>query len=1344
MPSRAKPRAALILSILLASQPLFAATALATDPTPQPSPSTTPERTPQPTGEAAGETVTAQSATQTVMPYGSSGYRYKVVAQGALPGFEAPSFDDVAAGFGNGTAAFADDTCGGPFATSWTGNTDILLRKLVSLPAGAQDVQVSVAIDNDIQVFWNGVDISGGLIRSEGCAFNDEYIFSVPASALGTTNLLAARGRERGLAQRIDLKVTAFVPVPATQLYGGCRWYHALCPVHFEAEPVNTAIGNYLGSATDLTLPGRGMGFSFQRSYNSLDAGSGVLGVGWRHAYEARLVINPDGSVRFFAEDGAQLLFASNGQGGFSAPRGVLSKLAPISGGYELTRRDQVRYRFDSTGLLTAMLDRNNNQLTFSYTAGQLTLITDTVGRFIDLSYDPQGRLAGLSGPLSLSVTYGYDGSGRLASVIDVRGKTTTYTYELGGRLATIVDPNNHTVVTNEYGPDGRVSAQTDARGKRGTFAWDPVTQTSTFTDARGGTWVDVYDGNVLQRSVDPLGNTTNYTYDTNLNLASLTDPRTFVTTFTYDAAGNLLTRTAPAPLSYVETWTYTVRNDVATYRDGRNNTTTYGYDTAGNLITITAPLSAVTTFGRDPAGTGLLFSATDPRGKTTTYGYDAQANGNLITTPLGNKTTMTYDPAGRMLTVVEPRGNVGGANPVDFTTTFTYDPAGHLLTATDPLGNLSTQTYDNVGNPLTIIDANQHTTAFAYDEANHLASVTDARNGITNYAYDDVSNLSSRTDAKLHLTTFGYDLAKRLTSTTAPLNRTWTIGYDPNGNATSRTDANQHTVTYVYDALNRLTAANYNDLLTPDASFGYDANSNRTSLVDAFGTETYVSDALNRLTSVTRGSDTFSYGYDPAGNLTSRTYPGQSAQTLVYDDDGRLTSANGATYTYDPAANLLTALTPDGFTARYTWDRAGRLLELAHTRSSGTLSRFTYALDGVGNPVAMTTRQVTVTYRYDELNRLTEACWSPTSCPGGPPAAPVSCLQCIGGLLTRPAPTVNPPPGETYRQYTYDPVGNRLTEMANAGTTTSAYDDADRLTTVTAPGGGVTTYTFDANGNQTGAGATTFTYDRADRLRSATIGATTETYAYSGDGTRRSASTGSQPNKTTKFIWDRNFALPQLALERNGSDALQRSYAYGLDLVSQKAGSKTYYYHHDGLGSVGDVTGSTGSSLIWNEYYPYGLVRQAGTGPGAPTNPFNFTGEQLDSTTGLYYLRARQYDPGTGRFLTTDPLASPTGHPYIGSYSYGRDNPCRYVDPSGLAAESPKSDWPRSLLPCDWVDFIGGLGLQALGSATVATSVVTEVGTIGLATPVDALFFGLGLVQISGGALMVRDAWEC
>jgi RHS repeat-associated protein len=1063
-------------------------------------------------------------------------------------------------------------------------------------------------------------------------------------------------------------------PVPAIpdgQLLGLGSGHDQNLLAMYQLEPVNTAIGNYVSTHVDLSLPGRGLGFTFRRTYNSLDASTGVLGVGWRHNFGAHLVLNPDSSALYVADDGAQLLFPSNGSGGFFQSPGVLDTLAPITGGYELTHRDQVRYRFDTSGVLTAILDRNNNQLTFGYTSGLLTTITDTVGRAITLGYDANNRLNLLSGPPSRTVAYTYDSNGRLATVTDTRGKVTTYAYDTGGRLATILDANGHTVVTNEYGTDGRVSAQTDARGKRGTFAWDSGTHTSTFTDARGGVWVDHYSGNALQSSTDPLGHTTNYVYDTHLNRIRVTDPNQNTTILSYDAASNLTARIAPSPLNYTETWTYTTRNDVATYRDGRGNTTTNTYDTAGNLITVAAPLSSTTSYGRDPAGTGLLVSLTDPRGKVTTYAYDSQANLNQVTTPLGNKTTMTYDPAGRMLTRVDPRGNVVGGNPSQYTTSWTYDYGDHVLSVTDPLGDVTSSTYDDAGNLATSVDANNRTTTFAYDAANHLTSVTDAKTGVTSYAYDDGANLVTRTDANQHVTTYAYDLAKRLTSTTDPLNHVWSRTYDAAGNTATATDANTKTTTYTYDVLNRLSTITYADSSTPAVTYTYDANGDRLSMVDGGGTETYGYDALNRLTSATRGTVVFSYGYDAASNVTSRTYPGQSAQTWTYDDDERLSTANGATYTYDPAANVATVVTPDGITARYTYDRSGRLLEVAHTSATATLSRFTYALDGVGNRIAMTTREWTVTYRYDELSRLTEACWSSTSCPGGPPATPLSCIACIGGLITRPAAGTNPPPGETYRTFAYDGVGNRSSETSDLGTTTYAYDSADRLTTVTAPGPVVTNYGFDANGNETTAGTTTFTYDLVDRLKTATIGATTEAYTYAGDGVRLQASTGTGASQITKFLWDRTFGHPQLAIERNGSDALLRYYRYGSDLLRQTAGSTTYYYHHDGLGSVVDVASSTGSSLSWEEYYPYGVVRKGGVGTGAPAvQPFNFTGEELDSFTGLYHLRARQYDVATGRFLSRDPVPAPVNDPFVASYVYARNNPGVLVDPSGLATE--------------------------------------------------------------------------
>jgi RHS repeat-associated protein len=209
-------------------------------------------------------------------------------------------------------------------------------------------------------------------------------------------------------------------------------------------------------------------------------------------------------------------------------------------------------------------------------------------------------------------------------------------------------------------------------------------------------------------------------------------------------------------------------------------------------------------------------------------------------------------------------------------------------------------------------------------------------------------------------------------------------------------------------------------------------------------------------------------------------------------------------------------------------------------------------------------------------------------------------------------------------------------------------------------------------------------------------VGATTETYTYAGDGVRLSASTGALANQTTKFLWDRNFGLPQVAMERDGSDALLRYYRFGLDLLRQTAGATTYYYHHDGLGSVGDVSSSAGASLSWGEYYPYGLARQAGTGAGAPAvQPFGFTGEQRDAVTNLYHLRARQYDPGTGRFFSEDPVQASIQRPCSSPYEYARNNPLVNVDPSG------KESCPAAVLA-------GALLFGALGFADMALAIAT------------------------------------
>ena len=155
----------------------------------------------------------------TVIPYSSGGYKYQVVAQDAGTGFQAPAYNDSAFATG-GVAPFG--TPGGcippaPIATSWTVGSDILLRKSFTLPAGATNLKVGIAIDNDVQVFLNGIDISSGLQQHEYCATRDSFVFTAADSLLvAGTNVLAVRGRDRGGESYLDVQVTVDELVPFT------------------------------------------------------------------------------------------------------------------------------------------------------------------------------------------------------------------------------------------------------------------------------------------------------------------------------------------------------------------------------------------------------------------------------------------------------------------------------------------------------------------------------------------------------------------------------------------------------------------------------------------------------------------------------------------------------------------------------------------------------------------------------------------------------------------------------------------------------------------------------------------------------------------------------------------------------------------------------------------------------------------------------------------------------------------------------------------------------------------------------------------------------------------------
>jgi RHS repeat-associated protein len=128
------------------------------------------------------------------------------------------------------------------------------------------------------------------------------------------------------------------------------------------------------------------------------------------------------------------------------------------------------------------------------------------------------------------------------------------------------------------------------------------------------------------------------------------------------------------------------------------------------------------------------------------------------------------------------------------------------------------------------------------------------------------------------------------------------------------------------------------------------------------------------------------------------------------------------------------------------------------------------------------------------------------------------------------------------------------------------------------------------------------------------------------------------------------------------------RRYTYGTERLTMTATGSTSYYHGDSLRSVATLTSSSGSTEWEYEYGPFGETRQEVSSGGAPLNSYKFVGEFEDASM-LYHLRAREYDPALGRFLTLDPAERVPEASAISGYAYSDDQPTVLVDPSGRTA---------------------------------------------------------------------------
>ncbi|MFI1399558.1 polymorphic toxin-type HINT domain-containing protein [Streptomyces sp. NPDC020681] len=653
-----------------------------------------------------------------------------------------------------------------------------------------------------------------------------------------------------------------------------------------------------------------------------------------------------------------------------------------------------------------------------------------------------------------------------------------------------------------------------------------------------------------------------------------------------------------------------------------------------------------------------------------------------------------TYDGLGRQTESRQIAGNGDGGKVLGITTTI---HGGDRTTVIPPVGGTATTTLTNArGQTTELRQHHQRTVNSGYDT--------------TKYAFSPAGSLSKVSDAAGNNWTYTYDPLGQLTESTDPDKGTVQYGYDDRGRLTSTKDARNTTLAYAYDGLGRKTELREGSATgtlraqwvydTISGAKGYLAESTRYSGGQAYTSKVVAYDRLYRplRTTITvpstegelQGTYLTGTSYNVSGQVAGVGYPkagALSASSVVFsyeDDTLRLTGVSGREGVAAKASYSLTGKPlqfelsnsggkPVWATNTYEWGTQ-RLATSRVDRQdvAGVDQANTYRYDEVGNVLSVSdvSRDGTDTqcFTYDHLRRMTEAWTQATTTCAGAPAA---------GTLGGPAPY--------WHSYTYDKVGNRLTENQHdiSGDATkdakSTYNypaaagaQAHTLTSVATTNAGVETldsYTYDKSGNTTsrvqGSGSSqTLEWDAEGRLAKVTEPveggpAKVSEYVYDADGNRLIARTATE---TTLYLGSTEITLAAGTTTPKATRYIDLG--GGHQAIQEDDGSVSFTLadHH---GTAQLAVDAATQKMSQRRTLPFGDTR--GEQPTDWPGTKGFVGGTNDTSTGLTHLGAREYDPATGRFISVDPVMDLTDPQQIHGYTYGNNNPLAFADPSGL-----------------------------------------------------------------------------
>ena len=1069
-------------------------------------------------------------------------------------------------------------------------------------------------------------------------------------------------------------------------------------------DPICYVDGSVLEVETDVRVRCPGLDLVFKRAYTSSSERSEELGLGWTHSYDIRLEPVESNRVRVCrSADFAASGWASSVR--FPVPEPGSSSVAE-AGPFRLRRETDGTWAFQTPDLLTYRFSASSNLASIVHASGaSVTLERDDGGRLLravhsngkalSFSHVWNGLITSVSTPdPDFSVHYGYSKEtnvygeafvllNRVRNVFHGRTGVVTYAYApdpTPGKTHYALPPGwDNPGFRKEEGlcwcppPEVIVThyVLTEKTDVNGFHVWYDYLRDTDSPVARCGAMFSS-DG-YLETTLSYSTNVTVETKPTAFGPATMRlfhdellretrretadEARLTVYDASGDEVGSLLTNRATAAYSA----------STLAYGDFHNVTSTaYALDgrEAGRWTVewhegLLARRRRVSPEGRVREWTldGNVFTlfpagASCPSGAVRLVCTD-DWRPLAMTDANGARTSFAYD-AGGYLARVEP-----DALP---STAYTYDALGHIASETRPGpsgGRVTSYTRNRRGNPLRVVHPDGVSESFVWNGSGarvveHVdrAGRTDVYRwilghplhagrvvgGVTNrlwsVAYDPQLNVVSVGDPLGRAAeTYALDENERVVAVTnlegQAMARTYRLGDLP----ASVTRFDGTPVSYGWDGAANLARVDY-----PDAAlaFTYDGDGLLTSASNAVGVVTNVYDAATGWLASTRGADgtAVSFAYHPGGEVASAvSVAGTTAYTLdAANRTARIESPEG-TFRFGHCAwnGLVASVTNvNGLVASYAYDILDRVTNISWTVDGAPLGGFSYAYDVLGR---ITARRHALgadafdrAYAYDGLDRLAAD-------------GPVS--------------------------YTWDAAGNRTAKRGGAeGDVAYALGDGDRLASWT---GGA--YTYDAAGNVTrivrdGRPTLDLAWNGQYQLVSvSTNGVLAESYAYDALGRRASTTTR---DGTVRHVYGRTW---QVLADLDGAGNVLRSYTWGGgvdNLLAARVGAKAYAALTDAQGTVWGLVGGDGGIAARWTYDAWGnVLSEEVSDPDLAAFRYRFQGREFSAATGLVNFRARWYDPGTGRWLSKDPIRILGG---LNQYEFCNGDSVNCSDPIGWA----------------------------------------------------------------------------